>query len=54
MSISGEAFEKPMVAVYDLDTLSGLPEEVPAVKPRPVPKMAVYSTGDVHQKREPI
>ena len=35
VSIPAEGLENPMVVVYDLNNPSGLPESIPAVKPRP-------------------
>ena len=47
VSIPGEGLENPMVVVYDLNKPSSLPENIPAVKPRPAHAIATTSFGNI-------
>ena len=52
VSVPGEGLENPMVVVYDLNSSSGLPERIEAVKPRPVQTVTNTSFGDTPHSGE--
>ena len=54
VSVLGEWLENPTVVVYDLNNPSGLPESIPAVKPRPAHAMTTISFRNIIHNGESI
>ena len=54
VSIPAKGLENPIVVVYDLNNPSGLPESIPAVKPRPAHAMTTTSFGNIIHNGESV
>ena len=54
VSIPSEGLKYPMVVVYDLNNPSGLPESIPAVKPRPAHAIATTNFRNTFHNGESI